>query len=233
VRIVRRAVRNMGDLARSLGEALSAPLGYFQMMQSAFFGARTADSPIAMWGLFIVLSAFGAVLVGGGVTVLLLRREWIPAVYILSTLAVLLVTPFPQQFLRYLMPIGPLLALAAIVFLCAVPGARSHSSSHSERTRLAFRVLGPALLVEVLIATFVFATEYRPVTYVDAAGKVVAYRMFFYDDSKRGFDRAIDYVQAYANSTDIVAAGTPHWIYLRTGLKAVMPPFERDADEAE
>lgn len=233
VRIVRRAVRNMGDLARSLGEALSAPLGYFQMMQSAFFGARTADSPIAMWGLFIVLSAFGAVLVGGGVTVLLLRREWIPAVYILSTLAVLLVTPFPQQFLRYLMPIGPLLALAAIVFLCAVPGARSHSSSHSERTRLAFRVLGPALLVEVLIAAFVFATEYRPVTYVDAAGKVVAYRMFFYDDSKRGFDRAIDYVQAYANSTDIVAAGTPHWIYLRTGLKAVMPPFERDADEAE
>jgi len=233
VRIVRRAVRNTGDLARSLGEVLSAPIGYFQMILSTFFGTRTSDSPIVVWGLFIGLAAFGAVLVGGGLTVLLLRGDWVPALYILATLAVLLVTPFPQQFPRYLMPIGPLLVLSAIVFLCAVPAARGHSWSRREEADLAFRVLGTALLLEVTIAAVVYTKDYPPVTYRDAAGKLVAYKMFFYDDSKRGFDRAIDYVQAHAHSTDIVAAGTPHWIYLRTGLKAVMPPFERDADEAE
>jgi hypothetical protein len=31
----------------------------------------------------------------------------------------------------------------------------------------------------------------------------------------------------------VVAAGTPHWIHLRTGLKTVMPPFERDVDTAQ
>lgn len=233
VRIVRRAVRNAGDVAKSVGETLSAPIGYFQMMLSAVFGPRASVDPVAVWVLLIALSAFGGALVGGGLTVMLLRHEWIPSLYVLATLAVLLVTPFPQQFLRYLMPIGPLLALSAIVFLCAVRGARGQSWSRSERGGLAFRVLGPALVIEMTVAAFVFAKEYRPVTYLDAAGKVAAYRMFFYDDSKRGFDRAIDYVQAHSNSTDIVAAGTPHWIYLRTGLKAVMPPFERDAEEAE
>ena len=69
--------------------------------------------------------------------------------------------------------------------------------------------------------------------YVDAKGEPAVYKLFFYDESQRGFDEAVDYVRAHADRTQVVAAGTPHWIYLRTGLKTVMPPFERDVETAQ
>jgi hypothetical protein len=57
--------------------------------------------------------------------------------------------------------------------------------------------------------------------------------LYFYDDANREFDEAIGYLQQHAGRHDVVAAGTPHWIHLRTGLTAVMPPFERDAEKVQ
>jgi hypothetical protein len=76
----------------------------------------------------------------------------------------------------------------------------------------------------------VFAREYNPVSYVDANGSRISYKLFFYDEDWREFDELVDYLRQRADPSEIVAAGTPHWIYLRTGLKAVMPPFEDDPD---
>ncbi len=53
------------------------------------------------------------------------------------------------------------------------------------------------------------------------------------DPSDRGFDEAVDYLHSHAHASDIVAAGTPHWVYLRTGLRAVMPPFEHDPSKTQ
>src|SRR3954469_8501690 len=46
-------------------------------------------------------------------------------------------------------------------------------------------------------------------------------------------DQAIDWLIANASPEDIVATSTPHWVFIRTGLKAVMPPFEADPVLAE
>jgi hypothetical protein len=154
--------------------------------------------------------------------------------YVAATLAALLITPFPDQFKRYLLPTVPILALSAIVFLRDIPTENGRWFFRRNKGLSApIAVLVPALLVQIVIATYILTHEYRPVSYVDKAGKQVAYRLFFYDAAAEGFERATDYVRAHAGPTDIVAAGVPHWIYLRTGLKVVMTPFERDAEEAQ
>ena len=51
-------------------------------------------------------------------------------------------------------------------------------------------MLGPALLVQLAATIFVYAREYQPIAYVDANGQSVAYNLFFYNESQRGFDEA-------------------------------------------
>ena len=130
----------------------------------------------------------------------------------------LCVTPFPAQYLRYLMPLAPVLMLLPLLVL--------DSMSCTTRTVAAWMV--PLLLAQGALAVAIFAREYNPVSYLDASGRRLSYKLFFYDQSKREFDEVVDYLHQHAAQSEIVGAGTPHWIYLRTGLKAVMPPFESD-----
>jgi hypothetical protein len=235
VQIPRRIVRNALDLPVHFGETLSASRGYFQMCLHWLFAEGPIADPLIDWGVFILLSAFGGVLVTGGVVLLLVRRQPLVPLYVLTYSAAMCLTPFPGQYARYLMPIVPLLALSAVACLDALTSWRRPTSERrsGRRMSLTSSVLGTALLIQVIVTVSVYAREYRPIAYVDARGEAVAYKLFFYNDSQRGFDEAIDYLRAHAAPTDVVAAGTPHWIHLRTGLKAVMPPFERDVDTAQ
>ena len=235
VRIPRRIVRNALDLPVNIGETLSASRGYFQMCLHWLFPEGPISNRLIDWGVFILLSTFGGVLVAGGVVVLLLRRQPLVPLYVLAYTAAMCLTPFPGQYARYLMPIVPLLALAAIACLDAMASWRRPTSEprRMPTVSITVAVLGTALLIQVIVAVSVYAREYRPIAYVDARGETVAYKLFFYNEAQRGFDEAVDYVRAHAARTHVVAAGTPHWIHLRTGLKAVMPPFERDVDTAQ
>jgi hypothetical protein len=236
VRIVRRIVRNALDLPVNFGETLSASRGYMEMGLHGVFGSGPTANPLIGWGVYIVLSMFGGALVTGGVALLLLRRQTVVPLYILIYSGAMCLTPFPGQYLRYLMPVMPLLALAAIVCLDTVASWRHRPAREGRRwftLSLTGAVLGTALLIQMLVTLFVYVREYRTIAYVDVGGKPVAYKLFFYNDAQRGFDEAIEYVRAHAAPTQVVAAGTPHWIHLRTGLKTVMPPFERDVVTAQ
>jgi hypothetical protein len=234
VRVARRVVRNLLELPVHLGETLSAR-GYLQMALHGVFGEGRIAGPLIDRGMFAVLSVFGGVLVAGGLVVQLLRRQLLVPLYLMVYSAALCLTPFPDQYLRYLMPVTPLVALSAIVCLTATQSRRGGQPDRGgrEALRAPLAVLGPALLVQLAVTIFVYAREYQPIAYVDAKGQSVGYRLFFYNESQRGFDQSIDYIRTHARPTDVVAAGTPHWIYLRTRLKTVMPPFERDAGEAQ
>jgi hypothetical protein len=236
VRIVRRIVRNALDLPVNFGETLSASRGYLEMGLHGIFGSGPIISPLIGWAVYIVLAVLGGTLVTGGIVVLLLRRQTIVPLYILIYSAAMCLTPFPGQYQRYLMPIMPLLALAASVFLGAAASGRGGRAPEPRRWfhwSVPGAVLGSALLIQVLVTLFVYVREYRPIAYVDVSGRPLAYRLFFYNDAQRGFDEAVEYIKAHAAPTQVVAAGTPHWIHLRTGLKTVMPPFERDVDTAQ
>ncbi len=62
------------------------------------------------------------------------------------------------------------------------------------------------------------------------AGHRVEYSLFTYDPAFAAFDAGITWVQAHARADDVVLSSMPHWVYLRTGLHGVTPPFEQDLD---
>ena len=215
VKIFRRAVRGALELPANLGEVLTSARGYLNMWVRAF-GLGRADDGILAAVLFAALWLIGLVVVGGGVVRLLARGEWQAPLYLVVYLAALSVTPFLNQNLRYLMPVSALPVLSALMFF------------RTRGTRTTFVVFGAMLLVQLAVVMRVFTHDYEPVAYRDACDMPVSYKLFFYPPAERGFDEALDYLRAHAHPPQIVAAGTPHRIYLRTGLQAVMPPFERD-----
>jgi hypothetical protein len=52
-------------------------------------------------------------------------------------------------------------------------------------------------------------------------------------DSYRALDSGVDWLMAHAKPHDVIAVSMPHWVYLRTGNRTVMPPFESDPIKAE
>jgi hypothetical protein len=220
VRLARRVARNVLEVPVAIGETLSASRNYFEMVLHRLFGDGPVARSVVLWSLFVALSIAGAMLVLGGAGVLLRDREWMVPLYLGLYIAAICLTPFPGQFQRYLMPVAALLALCGLVLL------RRLGPSWP-------LLLVPALLIQVLVLASVQLRDYHPVSYLDAAGRSTSYKLFFYDDDKRGFDEAVDYVRAHATPASVVASWAPQWVYLRTGLKAVMPPFEQNTATAE
>ena len=64
-------------------------------------------------------------------------------------------------------------------------------------------------------------------------GKLIEYKLFYYAPLGAAFDQALDWLQNHAESTDVIAATDPQWVYLRTGRKAVLPPFEPNGKTAQ
>jgi hypothetical protein len=71
------------------------------------------------------------------------------------------------------------------------------------------------------------------VSYKTQSGQLREYRLFFYMPEWQVHDAALNWLAERADSDEIVATSTPHWLFLKTGLRSVMPPFEADAGEAQ
>jgi hypothetical protein len=221
VRILRRVARNLIDVPLSLGEALTTSRGFHEMLLHGLLGDDPMIGPAIGWALFAGLSLLGGTLVAGGAALLVLRGTWLVPAYLTVYVGAMALTPFPEQYLRYLMP------ATAPIILCAVACLGRLNPTAP------WVGMGGALLIELLVVGSIQRREYGPISYVDRQGERVSYNMFFYGDTERDFDQAVDYLQMHAAPGSIVAAGTPHWIYLRTGLTTVMPPFEKDVATAE
>ena len=52
-------------------------------------------------------------------------------------------------------------------------------------------------------------------------------------DAFRSLDAGLDWLMAHAKPNEVIAVSMPHWVYLRTGNKTVMPPFESDPIKGE
>jgi hypothetical protein len=221
VNVPRRIVRGALELPANLGEVLTIGRGYLNLgLYRVFGGGATADRLLAA-GVVGALWIVGLIFVGGGVVLQLLRGNWPAPLYLLLYLGALSVTPFPSQYLRYIAPVAALPVLSALVFL-RMRGRRA--------TLLA---VAATLLLQIAVVTHAYAFEYQPVVYRDVCDTPVAYNLFYYGPTERGFDEAVDYLHSHARAPQIVSAGTPHWVYLRTGLQAVMPPFEHDPSKEQ
>jgi len=177
-----------------------------------------------------VLSA----MVLGGLVLLARAGHWLPVVYVAGSVALIVVTPWPAQFSRYLVPLAPILALA---FVWAPSEAARHARESSTRGWRAASLVGHTMIAFVLVQEVytvykLFTKHHQPAVMTDESGNIHHYRLFFYDLPWRLHDEGLDWLGRRNSHQAIIATSTPHLAYLRTGMRAVMPPYEIDSAKA-
>lgn len=183
----------------------------------------------------ILLVLLGLVVVCGLLRQLIQPDRVIP-LYVGAYVALLCLTPASWESARYLLPIMPFLVIAFWQFALAV------RDWVDRRPRRTFANLGRfglvavvALIASVQLASLadLFRDRHQKVEYVDRSGTLVRYRLFYYREVYRALDAGLDWLRQHAKPTEIIVSSMPHWVYLRTGMKAVMPPFETHPGKAQ
>jgi hypothetical protein len=173
-----------------------------------------------------LLALLGAALTATG-------REWFLSLYFGLTVGLIALTPFQGNFWRYLAPIAPLTLIFIVTALLTV-GRRFVRQRAPARTT-AFSATTTLLLgmwfVQVVIATY-FLRNLLPVSYYDMAGRERLLRLLTYEPHWHSLDRAFEWVRRNTEADAVVATSVPHLAYLRSGHKAVLPPLEPDAEQA-
>jgi hypothetical protein len=227
-----RVLENLRGMPMSLGEGVSVHRGWWrgevdkvnQRLTSVQVPPWVADAAMI---LLCVPVLCGLVLLG-------LQGEALLVLYVGCSLFIIALTPWPIQFVRYLVPLTPFLSLAVVVVLAA--SARQARASGALRWRaLQLGLLGVVAVIggQQLVTLYRSMSKYpSPAVFTDRAGRRHEYRLFFYDRSWRLHDDGLDWLARQARPGEIIATSTPHWAYLRTGLPAVMPPYEVDPHRA-
>lgn len=183
-------------------------------------------SPRLVDGLLFIIGCFVLL----GIVVLGVRGEWFIGIYVGATLIALCTTPWPAQYVRYLAPSTPILLLGLLTAL------RKTQDLWAKRWPTMGR---GAICVIALILVEQTATYYRAHrTYLTASdvtdntGTPIVYKQLFYDADNVAMDECITWIAKHANRNDVISASMAHWVYLRTGRKAVVPPLAADATVA-
>jgi hypothetical protein len=207
----------------------------------------TVEKKLWVWPLFpshprksalaldLVLMALGCLIIGG-LALQLARRQWIMPLYVAFTIAVVCLTPWEVQLVRYLTPLCPFLALALWTSLRSLDSQASKlSPAAGTVVRSVWLVpLVGLILVEQSITYYQAHTSWiDTITYEVRGGGTTRHQAFGYFQSERDLNAGLDWLLEHAEPGAVVAASVPTWVYLRTGVKAVMPPFERDPDKAQ
>jgi hypothetical protein len=232
--MAKRALYNTPLLLISLGDAVGVKKDLYELgwqwVTNNLLRIRTS-----LWPAYFIPSILGSLILGG-IILQFSKRQWVIPFYILTYLASLSITPWSSQFPRYLAPLAPLIALSLLIMLLTLK-----SNLHKMATRkyvigcTAFLMVVVPLIIlqDTVIAFLAYTRRHQTVVYETQSGTQITYRLFFYNDPYRVFDAALDWLMKQAKPTDIVASSMPHWVYLRTGLKSVMPPLEPDPVKAQ
>jgi hypothetical protein len=230
--VAHRALVNLAYMPKSLGTAVSARAQSWDRIKELPILDRVVPWRV-VWYLPIVIG----VVVLVGVASLLTRESRLIGLYILLTAAGICLTPWPwqTQWERYWAPATPFLALALAIGLRTIA---TWSERLPEPVRRVSQAGGIALVIIVLAMEAVTMSrmyvQYSfPAILRDRGGHVVAQHLFFYDQDHQELVAGLDWLARQARPDDVVAATMPQWVYMLTGLKSVMPPFETDPVRAQ
>lgn len=227
-----RVWTNVRGMPMSLGEAATLHRGWL-VGEVNRVRERFPRAPIPGWTVQATLVCMSALVIGG-LVLLAMRGHWLVVLYVAGSVLLIAVTPWPGQFNRYLVPLAPFLALAFVSLPAALSERVTRSGGRWWRVASAagVGVIGFVLAQQCYTVYKVFTKHHQPAVMTDAAGRRHEYRLFFYDRTWRLHDDAIDWLATSASPGGVVATSTPHLVYLRTGLPAVMPPYESDPVKA-
>lgn len=231
-----RLAVNMASVPGAIGRSAVIPQGFVpyllsQLQQSLHFHLSSNWRELLLDAFPVCMFVIGLLALAGGVLVAF-GPQWFLALYFALTVAMIVITPFQNQFWRYLAPVTPLALIFLFTTLIAVRNwLRRHKSG---RTAGVLVVAVPAvgiLFAQIIVATHVFQTM-RPVRYYDAAGRERRFKLIEYGSEWQALDPAFEWIRRNAMPTAVIATTVPHLAYLRTGHKAVLPPFVPDTDTA-
>jgi hypothetical protein len=210
------------DWIRSRLQRFNKGLKHFDTEQVPLW---LAEVPFAVLGLFVF---FGLIL-------LTRRGGWLIVFYAAGLAALACLTPWPRQFIRYLWPLTPILAIALFMALIAVRDRFSMAALKCGRTAaIAFITTVVVCVFSLeLIALGKIHENSERTFHKTGIGHRQEYRLFFYTPAWQFHDAALDWLAEKASPDEVVATSTPHWLFLKTGLRSVMPPFEANAGEAQ
>lgn len=218
--LVRRWSGNLFALPTAIGECVSAPSGLWRpVLGGAHDDDATHDHRLNRAARFPLVVLAG--LVCAGFVLLASRGEWGLVLFTAGSIAIVCTTPWPQQFSRYLSPVAPCLAIAFVLGAAATLRACIDRGSR--------RVFRAARLVLIGLCALC------PCVQIFAAAKLIGYHEregFFVDGHWWEWFHAANWLRYHAPPGSVVATAEPHLLYLRTGLPAIFPPHELDADKA-
>jgi len=229
-----RVLSNVTRIPTSLAEGVSSKKRVWEVEWNEI-ATRLGLGQRSPWLIDAVLPLLGSLILVG-LCLLAAQRHWMIPLVTVASLALMCLTPWPEQFTRYLVPLGPLLVLSLLVVLRTLDRHSRTILGGNGALGLAMVVatVGLILAQETLTLFVTYTKWHQRVTYDRQDGtKVAAYRLFFYHDPFRALDAGLDWLRPRATPTDVVALSMPHWAYLRTGLRSVMPPLESDPVKAE
>ena len=229
--LVKRVLKNSLSMPLCIGETVSLSKGYVHwgiLVVNRKVGG-TLNRPIPRGAAEVFACVIGAATIAG-VVMLALRRQWFVVLYLAATLLLICLTPWPRQFLRYLAPAAPFLVIGFVALLAAARERILADPTRDPATRTAIARSIVALLVLIPLMqiggqAIGFKKRHAP---MQPSGP----KLFYAGRDWVNWSQAADWVTQHASSKDIVATSAPHLLYLKTGIKSVLPPMESSPDKA-
>jgi len=168
-----------------------------------------------------------------GIALLAARGERRSVLAFALTAAMLCTTPWPEQFQRYLMPFAPFLAVAFVVAVKRLAGPGGPSLPARSRSILAAAAVAGLLAGGLVVARAAFRSRaIEPVALVGRSDASGGARPFYHDLPWQELDRALEWIRERAALSDRIVSSEPHYAWIRTGLRAVLPPLVVEPAEA-
>lgn len=217
--LARRFLSNVARIPQNWGEAISLPRSEGSLRERYFLVGKG----LALLSLTLGLAALG------GAVLFVKRRQWLLVGVVVISTALICFTPWPEEFHRYLMPVASFIALAACFCAQSLIGFIRERTSHA----IAFLLRGVIAFVlsAVIVAQSVTAVRFLRRAPSPQVRQQLPGANFYVDPAWIAWAGAADWTKAHALDSDVVATTAPHQVYLRTGLKAIYPPFEKNAKE--
>ena len=233
--MLRRVGKNLAAMPIRLGEPVSSPLSFGHAQLKWLLSLCGSNKP-PPWQLVTFPLALIGCLTIAGIVLLWTRLGWFIPIYIAIYVLLTCMAPWSDQFPRYLMPLTPFLALSLFHLLAVVAEWRGRQTSSwygKASLGLTLLLLAMIFLAQGLTLVQTYARGRGLATYYDVSGKEIKFPLFYYDPQWEMVNTALEWLRRRAQPGEVIAATAPHSAYLRTGLKAVLPPLEVDSDQAQ
>jgi hypothetical protein len=225
-----RLTDNMRRVPESIGEAATSYKRLWENLGTAV-ASRIRFRLVPTAAISAILSIIGWMILAGAV-MLLRRREWFIGYYLLFTLFLACCAPW-QQISRYAVPLAPLLLVALLECLMS---ARSYLRRRGQWAHLLRGITYAAVLlvfVEQAGTFYLVQSRYSGAeSWRNSEGAWIRFPQYLFTEQDMQLEDATNWVKAHAHANDVAAAAMPQWVYLKTGLKSVMPPFVGDPGAA-